>query len=512
VSGPPDDEGPLPRVTPSLLAAAPTMCPRRLDAEYQGRSGSGDYLGRARLREPFIDAARVAHAEGGAPRLDAFAAPVDLEPEEQRVFAHAAGWYSRLYGDRAVTTHLHDCERPTESPARGVRVGGWVDLTVVGDDGTKELRQLELWAGRRPLGDDPLDLPAVRLAVLRLARWFGDDPVLVSWADLVRGDRRERAVDLGSELPALRERFEHDLDELRQRISDPTVVRPGEDCRQCRHVWRCPAHEGGVNVSTRRGDIRPGIITLTPTAFESWTRCGRAWRDQYLLSVPASDETGSPDHGQLVHDLLRLVHQRGSCHDAGNLRDVLDGHGADDRLRGEVERHARRCPSPADALGHELDLARFHGQPFPAFMAAARFDAVWVHDEMLDARDYKTGRVWHSRVADDPRALVQAWVLAKVAAERGLRLRLRYEHLATEADDDPDPWEPDVDELADVEHRLHEAVRAMHTEEQWRGVADEEVCRHCRYRSICPDSASPSEPLWPACDDLDDADADAFAR
>jgi len=27
------------------------------------------------------------------------------------------------------------------------------------------------------------------------------------------------------------------------------------------------------------------------------------------------------------------------------------------------------------------------------------------------------------------------------------------------------------------------------------------VCVHCRYRSICPESAAPSEPVWPVVGD-----------
>jgi hypothetical protein len=100
---------------------------------------------------------------------------------------------------------------------------------------------------------------------------------------------------------------------------------------------------------------------------------------------------------------------------------------------------------------------------------------------------------------------VQAWVLAPVAAERDLRLHVRYEHLAAEVDEDPEPWEPDADELAAVEERLRARVEAVHETDvagEWRGVNDERVCAYCRYRSICPDSAAPGEPLWPAVDEL----------
>ena len=34
-------------------------------------------------------------------------------------------------------------------------------------------------------------------------------------------------------------------------------------------------------------------------------------------------------------------------------------------------------------------------------------------------------------------------------------------------------------------------------QDEWRGVAEVDVCRTCRYRSICRDSAAPGEPAWP---------------
>ena len=131
------------------------------------------------------------------------------------------------------------------------------------------------------------------------------------------------------------------------------------------------------------------------------------------------------------------------------------------------------------------------------FMATARIDAIWVHDGLLDARDYKTGSRWYERVADDPRARVQAFVLDQHASRKGLRLRLRYEHLAAEVDDDPEPYEPDRDEIEAIEEELRATVAAFWSIEEWRGVADAQVCKWCRFRSICTDSAAAGEPGWP---------------
>ena len=48
----------------------------------------------------------------------------------------------------------------------------------------------------------------------------------------------------------------------------------------------------------------------------------------------------------------------------------------------------------------------------------------------------------------------------------------------------------------------------MRTESDYRGIADPEVCRTCRYRSICPDSAVIGVPIWPMVDAEDTLDTE----
>ena len=99
-----------------------------------------------------------------------------LEPEELAVVPNKRCTGTRTSSaDRAVTLHLHDLDRPSEVDGLDARLGGWVDLTVVGDDGTKELRQLDFWVG--PIPEDPLDDWSVQLALLRLDDWLGGEPV-----------------------------------------------------------------------------------------------------------------------------------------------------------------------------------------------------------------------------------------------------------------------------------------------------------------------------------------------
>jgi RecB family exonuclease len=131
-------------------------------------------------------------------------------------------------------------------------------------------------------------------------------------------------------------------------------------------------------------------------------------------------------------------------------------------------------------------------------MITGRIDAVWIHDGIVDARDYKTGAPPNSdNVRDDLRARLQAWLLAERAARRGLGLRVRYEYLSAEIDEDPQPFEPDADDLSAIEDELRSVAAEIWNEADFAGVADRDVCGWCRYRSICPSSAAPAVPSWP---------------
>ncbi len=241
------------------------------------------------MRDVFLAAARDLHAALAAPRTSDFdGIGPELEVEEQRVLAQAARWYVEVFGDRAALLHEHGLDSPTVSNARGVRIGGWVDLTVVDADGTKELRQLELWGEAAPV-EDPLELPAVRLAVLRLSRWCGDDPLRVTWTDLVHGVVSERMVDVASEIPQLRAWFEERLDVVRVRVGDDTPT-PGDDCTSCKFVSGCPAHPTGAHFGRKR-DHLPGIISITPTSLAAWRRCPASGTTSTCCTCPRATGT-----------------------------------------------------------------------------------------------------------------------------------------------------------------------------------------------------------------------------
>ncbi|MEI8000284.1 MAG: PD-(D/E)XK nuclease family protein [Actinomycetes bacterium] len=492
----PSRSGPLPKVTPFLLRRADDLCARRLDHEFRGEPGNADPVHRGRLRDAFLAAALDAHERDAV--LGPWRVAGRRTPEENAALEQAIHWYRHLFGDRSVRVVELGLDRPTEAAGFTARLGGWVDLVVVGDDGVHELRQFDLWAGDAP--DDVLTHPAVRSALVRIAARLGDpatESMLVSWTDLLRGVRREARCGAAG-LAAARAAVHAGVDLVVARTAHPGAE-PGADCATCRFRKGCPEFPGAKTVRAGRRDPLPGVLTVTPTALESWTRCARLWRDQHLLGTPPSDVGASGAHGQRVHALLRALHRDGPCEDPARLDEIVLAHGADRRVLDELRNHARRCPVGATTFGHEFTQNRLHSRP-PHFLGSARLDAAWIRDGVLDVRDYKTGGVWHTRVADDPRARLQAWVMAPVAERLGLALRVRYEHLSSETVDDPEEWEPDADDLAGLEEWLVATVTAVRSGAPWGGVAEPDVCRSCRYRSVCTDSAAPGVATWPRVD------------
>ncbi len=264
----------------------------------------------------------------------------------------------------------------------------------------------------------------------------------------------------------------------------------------------------------RKQRLLPDIVPISASSLDAWRRCPREYGNRQVLGLPESDAGTSPDFGNLVHSMLEQIHRHGECRDAAHVEEVLALHGLepDGAIAGIVARHAARCPSPAEHAKHELEVARFHRRPPPMFMATGRLDAVWQHDGLLEVRDYKTGSVVTERIVDDPRARLQAWLAAPIAVRLGLRLRVRYEHLAAEVADDPEPFEPEPEDLDAIEEELRAFAAAIHAAaaaHEFPGTADAEVCGSCRYRSICPDSAARGVPTWPTPPDPDlDADLD----
>lgn len=239
------------------------------------------------------------------------------------------------------------------------------------------------------------------------------------------------------------------------------------------------------------------IVPISASTAEDWQRCRRYYRSRHLLHLPGMDRSADTGVGLVVHRLLEAVHRRGCCGQEEAMRAVvvdLDGPARVDLLVGYLRRHSARCPTDASWSDHEFELARFHRTPTPMWMVTGKIDAAWECAGILDARDYKTGAPWAERVGDEVAARIQAYLLAPLAAARGLRLRISYEYLDPTVDEQPEPYEPEDEDLDDLERQISAMVAEIAGETAFEGVAFPPYCDRCSYAGICPDAARTGRP------------------
>ena len=163
----------LPKVTPYLLRRAdddvrPAAGPRVRGRRAVPRSGA-----------PVPDARRLPRRGARRPRRAHGARARRLRRSRRRPRARGAPgarrrparWYVEMFGDRAAAAARPRARRADRLAGPGLRIGGWVDLTVrrpptAGSSSASS----SSGAGGSPV-DDPLELEAVRVAVLRLSPW-----------------------------------------------------------------------------------------------------------------------------------------------------------------------------------------------------------------------------------------------------------------------------------------------------------------------------------------------------
>lgn len=485
-----------PRIRPFLLNAVDTGCPRWLAAELDPtRPRDATSFHRGDLRGRLLDELQAAHRELRAATPGDFRTPVGMQPEQKWLHDHFAAVYCELFAARPGRHVDHGCDSATPFGKRGIDAAGWVDLLLELPDGTHELRQLELWDGA--LAADPWLSWETALAALRIRKNVDAVTTLrVTHVDLNAGATAEATVDLATDAVDLAKHLDEQLARLRARttVADPV---PGSSCTRCAHVRACTAFDGRAptRITTPYTDGLVGeTIALGPSRLATWLACPRQFRNRHLLDLPAVDRGGDgPNEGNLVHQLLRVLHQDGPCGPAPSTRidQLVDDHDVPnpDRIRSMLEAHARRCPTGAESWGHERELAQLRTERGLTVMVAGRVDAAWIHDGWLDARDYKTGARAVDRVQDDAAARVTAWLLAPVADALDLRLRLAFEHLRVDTDDDPEPFVPGDDDMAAIEAELDEAAAGIASED-FTATPHATVCGHCSWRSACPESAA----------------------
>jgi hypothetical protein len=231
---PPDDR---PKVTLAHLRGAEAICPRRLAREHADNRGNWGANVRWLTANRVLDDIRLAHTDLTAPRPDHFRATADLTPEQASVYALATRWYVTLFADRPVRAVDEDAWS-TDHPD-GFRLVGPAGLGVTGEDGSAEIRLLQLsaWADGGP---GLLESPAVRFALLRRPAWLDGRPVRVANANLALGTYDGVTVDTGRARPVLDEWLAKRVAAIRDRIAEPEP-QLGLQCGRCAYIAGCPA-------------------------------------------------------------------------------------------------------------------------------------------------------------------------------------------------------------------------------------------------------------------------------
>ncbi|MFM8971076.1 MAG: PD-(D/E)XK nuclease family protein [Actinomycetota bacterium] len=229
----------LAKVTLAHLRDPEDRCARRLEKEHGNETGHRGSTLRFAISNRLEQAALLAQATAERPRAVHFPTPTDLPVESQRVFDAAVRWYLTVFGERTAVA-LDEGDFVTARPDLGVRLAGRVGLRFEGDAGP-EVRILH-YAGRDAVPTDVARAPEVRFALLRHADWARrhDGPILVTVADVLRGEATEARIDAPAALADCDEWLVERLARIRARLVDPRPS-PGTQCAWCPFIGSCPA-------------------------------------------------------------------------------------------------------------------------------------------------------------------------------------------------------------------------------------------------------------------------------
>jgi len=224
-----------PRVTPSLLRRADAMCRRRLAREYAGgkRNANRGADARFAVSNRLHEDARLAQAELGPPRPEAFVDPTDLEPEQRALYRAATRGYLETFGERpgraadlGWSTHLDDL---------GVDLVADVGLAIELPDGRRELRVLQL--GTRHVGAPLLDHVQLRFGLVRTEEWAPDQLSIVA-ADVIERETERRVPELAPARAEARAWITERVQRVQELAADGRA-RAGSDCSGCPFIAGC---------------------------------------------------------------------------------------------------------------------------------------------------------------------------------------------------------------------------------------------------------------------------------
>jgi hypothetical protein len=222
------------RITPALLRRADDMCRRRLAHELRGGKRRANKVADMRfaVSNRIENDARLAQAEAGLARREAFVEPSELEPEQAALYGAARTGYLERFGhDHGVTVELSWGRALPELDAELVANPG---LGFVRADGTHEVRRMRVGRGSHL---DGVDLAAIFLLTEEWA------PAELSIVDIDLLDLSEQVIDLdvAVERAAAMEYVSTRAARLAEVAADGRA-RAGRDCQGCTFIAGCPAH------------------------------------------------------------------------------------------------------------------------------------------------------------------------------------------------------------------------------------------------------------------------------
>jgi hypothetical protein len=229
----------LPRISPRHLRLAEEMCRRRLAREVHSGKRNVNKTGDMRFAvSNRIEAdARLAQAEGGPPRPEAFVEPRELEPEQQALYRAATRGYLDAFG--GIAARVADLGFRTALPELGVELSSNLGIAAELEDGGRELRKVLVGARRDAKLLDPVD---ARIALVRTEEWAPVQLEIVV-VDVIEQRRSIHAPDVETDRAEAHAWIAERVELVLELAAD---ARPqaGRDCQGCAFISGCAKHAG----------------------------------------------------------------------------------------------------------------------------------------------------------------------------------------------------------------------------------------------------------------------------
>lgn len=230
----------LSKVTLAHLRDPEGRCALRLSKEFGNENAHSGANIRFRLSGRLEECATLSQTSTDYPRIVHFPTPRDFLPEQQKVFSAAARWYVEIFGHRQATSG-GTYEFSTPRTDLGVNLMGGGGLRFITNDELPELRILQ-YAGRSAIPETLFDSPEVRFSLLRNEAWIRStgSPLLITVADLIRGEANEQTISPDALLAECNEWLTLCVERIRERVLNPQPTM-STDCAWCGFISSCDA-------------------------------------------------------------------------------------------------------------------------------------------------------------------------------------------------------------------------------------------------------------------------------